>query len=71
MTAVEKLVVRVIMRDMETGAVESTETIDYNDRDDRAWLDRRCLWAFRNGRSVETFNKSDLLVATSHPVKVA
>lgn len=50
----------VITRNMKTCAIEATKTIDHNDRDDRVWLGRHCFWAFRNGRSVETFNKSDL-----------
>lgn len=44
-------------RDLKTGELESSKTIDHADRDDRVWLGRHCFWAFRNGRSVTTYAK--------------
>ena len=60
MSDTEKLCIVVITRDMKSGAVTSRKTIDHNDREARVWLGRHCFWAFRNGHSVETFNRSDL-----------
>lgn len=55
----EKLPLVVITRNMKTGAIESHKKIDHNNRDDRVWLGKHCFWAFRNGRSVETFAMAD------------
>lgn len=50
----------VVTKNRATGTIESRKVIDHENRDDRVWLGRHCYWAFRNGRSVETYAEETL-----------
>jgi hypothetical protein len=44
---------------MATGKLESSRTINNLVRDNRIWLGKHCVWAFANGRGVQTYNEQD------------
>jgi hypothetical protein len=53
------LMIRVLVHDIATDQCIREHTMDYNRSDKRRWLASICLWAFHNGKSVETLNIAD------------
>lgn len=55
----EPMLIRVLVHDMASGETVREHKMDFNRADKRRWLSKLCVWAFHNGKSVETFNVKD------------
>lgn len=53
------LYVRVFVHDIKSGETIREHKINYNDPSRRRWLAKLCVWAWYNGKSVETLNIKD------------
>ena len=53
------LTVKVLVIDLKTNEVVREHKMNYNDKSMRRWLSKLCIWAWNNGKSVETLNIKD------------
>jgi hypothetical protein len=53
------LEIRVLVHDVASGDTIREHKINYNDPNRRRWLAKLCIWAWNNGKTVETLNVKD------------
>lgn len=55
----EPMLIRVLVHDVASGETIREHTMNFNNAEKRRWLSKLCVWAFNNGKTVETFNVRD------------